>query len=88
MKIKEGFILREVAGSYVVVAVGSASLKFKGVIKLNESGAFLWKAIEKGADTVEKLTTEMLKEYNVEENIAKEDVLAFVNQLKGANIIE
>ena len=43
MKIKQGFMLREVAGNYVVVAVGEASKKFNGVINLNESGAFIWK---------------------------------------------
>ena len=42
MKIKEGFILREVAGNYIVVAVGSAVKQFNGVITLNETGAFLW----------------------------------------------
>ena len=47
MKIKQGFILREVAGSYLVVAVGEAVKRFNGVINLNETGAFLWRLLEK-----------------------------------------
>ena len=46
MKIKSDFMLREVAGYYVVVPVGSGALDFNGVINLNESGATLWKAME------------------------------------------
>lgn len=88
MKIKEGFILREVAGSYVVVAVGEASKAFKGVIKLNNSGAILWKELEKGVSDVEILTKALLNEYDIDEKTAKEDVLAFLDQLKKAKIVE
>ena len=66
MKIKEGFVLREVAGSYVVVAVGNAVKTFNGIINLNETGAFLWKQMEKGCD-VEGLTQAILSEYEIEE---------------------
>lgn len=48
MKIKEGFILRNVAGSYVVVPIGEATLDFNGMMSLNETGAFLFgKLIQK-----------------------------------------
>lgn len=42
MRIKEGFMLREVAGSYAVIPVGKASADFNGMITLNGVGAFLW----------------------------------------------
>ena len=38
MKIKEGFMLRNVADNYIVVPVGKASLEFKGLINLNGVG--------------------------------------------------
>lgn len=88
MRIKEGFILREVADSYVVVAVGAASLNFKGVIKINESAAMLWKAMEEGDKSVEDLVELLLNKYEVDENTAKKDVIDFVEGLKGAGIIE
>ena len=46
MKIKNGFILRDVGGKTFVVAVGERSREFKGMITLNETGKFIWKALE------------------------------------------
>ncbi len=87
MKIKEGFILREVAGSFIVVAVGSRVKEFNGVINLNDSGAFLWKILEKGA-TEEELKTALLGEYEVSEEIAEKDIKAFVERIKEAGLVE
>lgn len=47
MKIKDGFMLSEVAGSYVVVPVGAVQADFTGMITLNPVGAFLWGKLEK-----------------------------------------
>ena len=87
MKIKQGFMLREVAGNFVVVAVGEASKKFNGVINLNESGAFLWKQLTKEV-TKEQLLEALLNEYEVPEEIAKNDIEKFINKLKEADILE
>ncbi len=86
MKIKDGFILREVAGSYLVVAVGAAVKQFNGMINLNETGAFLWRILEKGA-TEEEAVAELLKEYDVDEETAKADVKAFVSKLTEAGLL-
>ena len=62
MKVKKDFMLREVAGYYVVVPVGDGSLNFNGVINLNGSGAFLWKTMEN--DTTEaQMVAALLNEY-------------------------
>ena len=87
MKIKQGFMLREVAGNFVVVAVGEASKNFNGVINLNESGAFLWKQLM-SETTNDKLLDALLNEYDVSEEIAKKDIQMFVNKLKEADILE
>lgn len=87
MKIKEGFILREVAGNYIVVAVGNAVKAFNGVINLNEAGAFLWKILEQGASE-EQLKTALLGEYEVDEDTAKADVTAFVEKLKEKGLLD
>ena len=80
MKIKDGFILREVAGNYIVVAVGDAVKEFNGVINLNETGAFLWKILQEGA-TEEQLKEKLLGEYDVSSEIAERDVKIFINKL-------
>ena len=82
MKIKKGFILREMpGGTSVVVGVGENSDKLKGYLNLNESGAFIWKILEKGA-TVDEVVSEILKEYDVDEAVVRNDVVAVVSKLK------
>ncbi len=87
MKIKSGFILREVAGSFIVVAVGDAVKEFNGVINLNETGAFLWKQLQQGSDE-EELTKALLNEYDVEEGIARADAKNFIAKLTEAGLVE
>ena len=87
MKIKKDFMLREVAGYYVVVPVGEGALEFNGVINLNESGAFLWKTMENDV-TEEQLVSALLGEYDVTEERAKADVAACVEKMKQGNLIE
>lgn len=87
MKIVDGFILRQVAGDYVVVAVGNAVKKFNGVISLNETGAFMWKLLSEGI-TEEELVKAVLGEYSVDEETAEADVKAFVAKLKEADLVK
>ncbi len=87
MKIKKGFILREVAGTYIVVAVGGATKDFNGVINLNETGAYLWKQLENGNDE-SGLTKALLSEYDVEESVARLDVKDFIAKLEEAGLID
>ncbi len=87
MKIKKNFILREIAGTYLVVAVGEAVKNFNAVINLNETGAFLWKKLEKGASE-EELALALSSEYEVEKEVVEKDVSAFIQRLKEANLLE
>ena len=86
MKIKDGFILREVAGNYIVVAVGEAVKNFNGIINLNETGAFLWKQLQEGA-TEEQLKAAMLEEYDVQEDVAQNDIKAFIDKLNEKGLL-
>ena len=87
MKIKSGFVLRSVAGSYIVVSVGDRVKEFNGVITLNETGGFLWKTLESGA-TEDELVKTLLSEYEVDEDTAKADVKAFVQKLTDAKLLK
>ena len=46
MKLKDGFLLKEIAGSWVVVPVGEQVVDFQMMITLNETGAFLWEKLK------------------------------------------
>ncbi len=87
MKIKDNFILREIAGSYVVVPVGDLSLDFSGVITLNETGAFLFERLQKGAER-EELLQALLEEYNVTPEKAAADLDIFLKKVSDADVLE
>lgn len=87
MKIKEGFVLRSIAGSNIVVPVGQTSAEFNGMITLNDSGAFLWKELEKGSD-VDGLTAALLRDYDVDEQTARSCSAAFIDKLLEAGCLE
>ena len=87
MKIKKDFVLKKIAGSYVVVPVRSRAVDFSGIIKLTESGAFLWELLENGASR-EELIEKMLEEYEVDEATAASDIDRFIVKLNGADLLE
>ena len=80
MKIKSGFVMRSVAGENIVVPVGERAKSFKGMIKLNETGSFLWNFFAR-ENTFEDAVQALKKEYDVEESVAREDVKRFMDQL-------
>ena len=86
MKIKEGFMLKQVCEEFMVVPVGAASVDFKSVIRLNETGAFLWKLMAEKDCTEEELVEALLAEYDVAREIAANDVHRIVEQLRESNI--
>jgi len=87
MKIKKGFLLREVVGENVVIAVGEAAKSFNVMIRLNPTGAFLWKKIEQGADE-KALADALLEEYDTDFETANKDAAAFVSTLREAGLLE
>ncbi len=87
MKIKDGYLLRQMADTFVAVPTGRAALDFSGVITLNRVGAFLWKNMEKKTEE-QALLDALLAEYEVDEKKAKADLEAFLQKLRMADLIE
>ena len=88
MKIKNGFILREISGVNVVIGVGANAEKIKNsMVKLNESGAFIWKVLEKGA-TVDEVVSAVLNEYDAPEEVIRLDVENIIKTLKEIGAID
>lgn len=87
MKIKDGFVLRKVAGSYLVVAFGQQSVDFNGMITLNDTGAFLWEKLTAGMDR-DGLIEAMLQEYDVSREQVEKDVDNFIKKLEDNNLAE
>ncbi len=87
MKIKENYMLRKVADTYVVVPIGAAVAEFNGMINLNSVGAFLWQQLEEET-TFDKVLSAMLQEYDVEKDIAEADIKRFISELEANNLIQ
>ncbi len=87
MKIKEGFILRKIADTDMVIPIGDNIAYFNGIISLNETAAFLWRKLSEGSEP-SALSEELMNTYHISREIAAEDTNSFINQLQLANILE
>lgn len=87
MRIKDGYLMRQVAGSYIVVAVSDKAADFDGVVTLNEVGADLWRLLEKDI-TKEALLAALLESYDVDEATAKADLDAFLEKAQTHGFLE
>ena len=86
MKLKNGFILREVAGETVVVPSGD-TLDLNMMITLNDTAAFLWKKLEVETNE-EELVKALLCEYEITEDDAEMHIKKFVETLNEHGFLE
>ena len=87
MKIRSGYVLRQVMDVYVVLGIGSGAYEPNRVMSVNETGAFLWRLLEKGAGK-DELADSLTKEYDVDIRTAAADVDKFLDQLREKALIE
>ena len=89
MRIKSGFVLREVCGEQVIMGEGIGALDFGRLLCLNETAAFLWsRAVEMGDFTVDSLTDALCAEYDVDRERAFKDVESIVESWKNVKVVE
>lgn len=86
MKFKKEFMIREIVGETILIPVGESNNHFNGIITINELGKFIWENLE-SSENEEDLLHKILEEYEVEENVAKEDLDEFLDKLRQVDII-
>lgn len=86
MKIEKDFVLREIAGEYIIIPTGQMALQFNGLITVNEIGVFLWKMLQEGT-TEEELVAAVLEEYEVDEELARKDIREFLDKLSEGKVL-
>lgn len=86
MKIDDTFVLRQIAGDYVILPTGKTTLNFNGMITVNEQGAFLWKLLQQDT-TTDALVAAILEEYETDEATARADVEDFLEVLRRFRVI-
>ena len=80
MKIKNDYILRNTAGTWVAMVISADNADVDGVLTLNETGALLWKALERECEAVD-LVRILMEQYEIDEQEATADVSAFIEKL-------
>ena len=86
MRIKNGFVLREVAGQIVVIATGEASKDFHGMIKLNVPGKVIWLALQEGLSE-DEIAQRLQEQFDVDSEKALRDTRAFLEQMEGMGFL-
>ena len=89
MRIKQGFVLREVCGERVIVGEGLSAINFGKRLALNETAAWLWQqALAMGDFTIEALAEKLCEEYDVTPDVAKTDVAQMVAEWQNVGVVE
>ena len=87
MKTKKGFTLRTLGQEYILVAEGLEAIDFSRMISMNESAAFLWKAVEDKDFDVDTLINLLVEEYGITPEVAEKDATSLLQTWKQADII-
>ncbi len=85
MKVKKGLLLNKIGDDYVVVATNTDV--FKGMLKLNESGAMIFKNMQEDV-SISQLVDLVLAEYDADRELVERDILAFVETFKKVGLVE
>jgi hypothetical protein len=89
MRIKKGFVLREVCGERVIMGEGLGAINFGKLLALNETAAWLWKQAQEMSDfTIETLAERLCEEYEVTADEAKADVAEIIADWQKVDVVE
>lgn len=86
MRVEKEFVLREIAGDYIIIPTGKTVLEFNGLVTVNEVGVSLWKMLQEEV-TFEELVKGILEEYDVDEAVAREDIREFLDKIIESGIL-
>ena len=86
MRVEKEFVLREIAGDYIIIPTGKTILEFNGLVTVNEVGVSLWQMLQEEV-SFEQLVEGILEEYDVEEEVAREDIREFLDRMIESGIL-
>ena len=86
MKLKLQLVKREIAGDVILVPVGEATTKLKGLLTVNETGAAIWDALP-DAENEEAIVDRLYETFDAERDVLRNDVDAFLAQLRELGIL-
>ena len=87
MKVKTGYLVREIADCHIVVPIGERVIDFKGIMTLNDTGSFIWKCLSHDI-SYSQLLHSVLDEYEIDETTAKADLDEFLIVAQESGVLE
>ena len=88
MRIKEGFVLRQVCGENIVTGEGLEHINFNKLISFNSTAAYLWKELTGKEFTIEEMARLLIDRYGIDEELAIKDSTNLGKAWIGAGIAE
>ncbi len=86
MKLKYNFVIREIDSTTIAVAIGEDALNFNGMIKLNETGAFIF-ALLFNDITLQEITDKLATQYGITQEKAMDETLSYIQYLQDEDLI-
>ena len=88
MKIKEGFVLRQMCGENIVAGEGLQNINFNKLLSLNESAAYLWKEVVGKEFTQEEMAELLIARYGIDKQLAMTDSERLINTWAEIGVLE
>ena len=86
MRLVEGFVLRQTLDEWIAVPCGQSALRMSGLVSMNETGAFIFSALQQ-EHTEDTLKSLLLDNYDTDEETTAQDVRYFVEYLRKNNLL-
>lgn len=86
-RIKNGYILREIAGEYTIIPIGSDNVFSNAVMAPNGTAVFLWEAFQQPS-TIQDVVVEAMQKYDVTEEQIYKSISNFVKQSLEFKVLE
>ena len=87
MKIKDGFLLKNIAGEWVVVPTGDRALRMQGAMILNDVASFIWKKLQSSV-LYEAVLDAITNDYDIKRSEAKQDLDIFLSRLQEIDALD
>ena len=87
MKIKDGFLLKNIAGEWVVVPTGDRALRMQGAMILNDVASFIWRQLQSSV-LYEAVLDAITNDYDIDRSEAKRDLDAFLLRLQEIDALD
>lgn len=88
MKLRYQFVVRNVSGKPVAVAVGEDNDRFNGMIKLNSSGEVIFKMLMLGTCSLDAIVAQFAQQFGISEETARPAVVEFIDQLRKNELLD